>query len=338
MDIKISKRRLKNLLAYDWGKILISIIAGIVVWSLLFTTLATRVTVGEEFVFVVYENVSIENSKKNDNLLTNLKNDGVLSYDVLKLSTSYITSAGQYSASYMLSLRASTQEGDVLLISDGSAVEVKEGEDDPKQEISAVINSGYLYDFEKFLKDAQTYCTGNGFIVENGDGTYTVDEEKIENYFRNVRLKSAGNYRKTYRTEAKRQEGVKQEIKRIKDIYENYLFVSRAIEQAKAENNDVLWYGKIKQYDKDGNVIEGGEQVYPFGIDLHKLNVPFRGSETDKKPDLSKTWYTFANGKTTSEGLVLGVFNFKPHQPDMQYESLAFVKYVIETYSGYGHV
>ena len=44
------------------------------------------------------------------------------------------------------------------------------------------------------------------------------------------------------------------------------------------------------------------------------------------------------NGKTTSEGLVLAVFDFKKHQADLQYESLAFVKYIIETYSGYGDV
>ena len=29
---------------------------------------------------------------------------------------------------------------------------------------------------------------------------------------------------------------------------------------------------------------------------------------------------------------------FKKQQPDLQYESLAFVRYVIETYGGYGNV
>ena len=114
MDIKINGGRLKNLLSYDWVKMLVSVIAGIVVWSLLFTTLATRVTVGEEFVFMVYENVNTVNTKKNNELLTKLKNDEVLSYDVLKTYVSNLTSAGQYSATYMLSLRTSIQEGDVF--------------------------------------------------------------------------------------------------------------------------------------------------------------------------------------------------------------------------------
>ncbi|MBQ7373790.1 MAG: hypothetical protein IJW64_04420 [Clostridia bacterium] len=341
MDIKVNGNRLKNMLSYDWVKIVVAIVAGIVVWVLLFTMLATRSTVGEEFVFMVYENVKTVNSAKNGSLLSDMKKDGTLSFDVLELNVSYLNSAGQYSASYMLSLRASVQEGDVLLISDGRAVEVEEGkedEEDPSSEISSVINGGYLYNFETFLTDARTYCVSNGFIVENQDGTYSVDEDEIETYFLNVRLKSAGNYRKTFRTELQKQEGVKLEIKRIIAIYENYLFVKRAIDQAKAEDNDILWYGDLKQYDEDGKVIEGEVKTYPFGIDLYKLNKPFIDSQTDKKADISEVWYTYANGKTTSEGLVMGVFDFQSYQPDLQYESLAFIKRVIETYSGYGHV
>ena len=344
MDIKVNGSRLKNLLSYDWVKILVSIIAGIVVWTLLFTTLATRATVGEEFFFVVYNNVSSESASTSNSYLSKLKKDGVLSYDVLDAQVSRIQSAGQYSASYMLSLRMSVQEGDVLLISDGRAVQVEENEDekesenDPTQEIANVINGGYLYKFEDFLADARDYCVSNGFIIENQDGTYAVDEQVIETYFKAVRLKSAGNYRKTFRSELQKQEGVKLEIKRIVSVYENYLFVKKAIDQAKASGNDFLWYGDTYKFDEDGKPIESSKQTFAYGIDLYKLNKPFIESATDKKPNLADTWFTYANGKTTSEGLVLSVFNFKKYQPDMQYEALAVVKDFIKTYSGYGHV
>jgi hypothetical protein len=79
MDIKVNGSRLKNLLSYDWVKMLASIIAGIVVWTLLFTTLATRATVGEEFYFVIYDNVSTESYSKSGSYLSKLKKDGVLS-------------------------------------------------------------------------------------------------------------------------------------------------------------------------------------------------------------------------------------------------------------------
>ncbi|MBR2336480.1 MAG: hypothetical protein IKA61_00850 [Clostridia bacterium] len=51
MDIKITGKRFKNLLSYEWVKMIALIVAGVVVWSLLFTTLGTRITVGENFTF-----------------------------------------------------------------------------------------------------------------------------------------------------------------------------------------------------------------------------------------------------------------------------------------------
>lgn len=332
MDIKVTGNRLKNLLSYEWVKIIVSIVAGVVVWSLLFTTLATRATVGEQFVFVIYENVStLGSNSKNNEYLSELKKNNVLSYDVLDLSVSNIASAGQYTAGYMLSLRVTTQEGDVMLISDGRAVKMEEGSDeDPTAEIQSAINNRYFYDFQVFLDEARRYCVSNGFITENASD-YTVNEDVIREYFLNVRLKSAKNYRKTFRTEAQKREGVRLEIARIKAIYDNYLYVTQAIAKAKAENADFLWYGNLQFFDDNGKVIENRTEVHPFGIDLAKLNAPF----TEDKPKVENRWYTYANGKTTAEGLVMCVFNFNSHQYDLQFESLAFIRNVIETYSGY---
>ncbi len=336
MDIKITGNRFKNLLSYEWVKILISIVAGIVVWSLLFTTLATRATIGEQFVFVIYENVStLGSNSKNHEYLSELKKNNVLSYDVLDLSVSSISTAGQYTAGYMLSLRVATQEGDVMLISDGSAVTVEEGsEEDPTAEIQSAINNRYFYDFQVFLSEARRYCVENGFIVESTDenlANYIVNEDVIREYFLNVRLKSAKNYRKTFRTEAQKKEGVRLEIARIKAIYDNYLYVTQAISKAKAEDADFLWYGNLQYFDDNGKIIEDKTEVHPFGIDLAKLNAPF----TEDKPKIENRWYTYANGKTTAKGLVMCVFNFNGYQYDLQFESLAFIRNVIETYSGY---
>lgn len=335
MDIKVNGSRLKNLLSYDWIKIVCLIIAGIVVWSLLFTTLGTRVTVGEEFVFHVYENVSTKGSTpKNQTLLNDMKKKGYFSYDVLETVVNEIRGSGQYSASYLLSLRMTTQEGDVMLISDGRADVVTEDKD-PTLEIKNLVNGPYLYNIASFIDSARDYCVGrNSFIIFNEDGSWQVDELAVKSYFLNVRLKSAGNYRKTFRTEAQKAEGVRLEIARVKAIYENYLFVSKAIEQAKQAGNDFVWYGEVYTYDAKGNIIEDKTQVLPYGIDLYKLNAPF---VEEGKPKIEDTWYTYASGKTTAEGLVLCVFNFESYQRDLQYEALAFIRYIIETYSGYGY-
>ena len=323
---------MKNLLSYDWIKIILSIVAGIVVWSLLFTTLGTRLTVGQEFVFHLYENVyTVGSSEKNAQMMLDAKKKGLFSYDVLKFSVNSVTSGGQYSASYMLSLKMSTQEGDVMIISDGRAeTENKE----KKSDLTSIINNRYLCDMETLLKSARAYCVNNGFIIENGS-SWQANEQKIEEYFLNTRIKGKGkgNYRKTYRTAQQKAEGVKLEIARIKQLYENYLYVSAAIEVAKAADCDFLWYGELYSYDKNNKIIEEETEIRPYGIDLYKLNQPFLGQEG--VPNVEDTWFTYANGKPTAEGLVVCVFDFRGYQVDLQYETLGYLRYIIQTYGRY---
>ena len=81
MDIKVNGSRIKNLLNYDWIKIILSIVAGVVVWTLLFTTLGTRLTVGEHFTFCVYENVyTVGSDSKNESILNELKSKKFTTY------------------------------------------------------------------------------------------------------------------------------------------------------------------------------------------------------------------------------------------------------------------
>lgn len=332
MDIKINGSRFKNLLSYDWIKIIISIVAGIIVWSLLFSMLGTRLTTGQEFVFHVYENVhTVGSSNKNAEMLVDAKRKNLISYDVLKFSVNPITAGGQYSASYMLSLKMSTQEGDVMIISDGRA----ETEDkNKKSDLTKIVNNRYLCDMDTLLKSAREYCVNNGFVIENGSAWH-VNEQKIEEYFLNTRIKGKGNgnYRKTYRTAQQKKEGVKLEIARIKKLYENYLYVSAAIQAGKDAGTDFLWYGDLYKYDENNNIIEDKTETRPYGIDLYKLNQPFLGQEG--VPNVEDTWFTYANGKPTAEGLVICVFDFRGYQVDLQYETLGFLRYIIQTYGRY---
>lgn len=54
MDAKITKQRLGLLLSYDWIKILGICAAAVLVWALLFTTMATRATNGQSFEMYLY--------------------------------------------------------------------------------------------------------------------------------------------------------------------------------------------------------------------------------------------------------------------------------------------
>lgn len=341
MDIKITKKRFGNLISYDLIKIIIAIVAAIAVWVLLFTTCATRATVGEQFYFVIFDGVSFKENYPYE-MIGKLKNENKLSYDVLETSVSAVTAAGNYSALYMLSLKSTTKEGDVIIFN-GKREEVKNEDGTVKKDengvtetkvnetAQSVVNNSYLTSFDEYLASAKKYLDR---FLTNGE----VDEKAVEDYFLSVRVKQAGNYKKTYRTAEQKAQGVKNEIERIKTLRSNYLTVVEAIAKADADGVDLYWYcdfAPSEEYKK--------ERV-PYGIDLYKLNQKAMETENSGKEKLSDIWYFWEYTENEkgdkepvrrSDGLVLSVFNFEKDQPDLNYESLAVIADAIKTFSYY---
>ncbi len=316
MDIKITKKRLANVLNYEWIVSIVLAVGAVFLWVLIYTMTETRLTTGQQFYLVKYEGVKTKSSDSDYDFLNVLATSGgkdgkgVLSYDVYTVSKTDIQSAGQYSAYYMLDIRLSTYEGDVIVIGGGDK-EYVEGEE---TDLFKLAQYGRLSTIDGLLEGAREYTIGKGFVSESGE----LQEGKIEDYFRNVRIKSARNYRRTYTTEEKIQEGVKQEIERIRAIYENYVAVSSAIKKAKENGEDFLWYTALPKED-------GFSEEMAFGIDLAKL----KGYTLD-----SGIWYlNDENGNATLNGLVFAVFR-ENDQYDLQYESLAVLEYIIRTYGG----
>ena len=54
MDAKITKKRLNLFLSYEWIKVVALIVGVIVLWSLIFTTTATRITPAQQFTIFNY--------------------------------------------------------------------------------------------------------------------------------------------------------------------------------------------------------------------------------------------------------------------------------------------
>lgn len=332
MDVKITAKRLKNMLAYEWIKIIAISLAVILVWSLAFTTLATRATDGQQFYIVVYDDVYDDDTSA---VIGDMKDDGALSYDVLKSSPTYITDAGSYSALYMLSLRLSANEGDLLIINATDYVAKdapsEEGEDSSENteisDMESVLKSGYVADFEDFVTSAGEYC--KKFTVDaSEDGL--IDESKVETYFRSTRVKSARNYKKTYNTEAKIAQGVKDEIARIRNLQESYLRVKRAIATAKTNGVELLRYWDKPTKYSGNEVVETKKSAY--GIDLALLA---RGVGDGKKKLSDDWWLVDENNEITTDGLMLCVLENTKADADLKFEALTAVDYVIRNYSNY---
>lgn len=62
MDNKITKRRLSNMLSYDWIFILVVVVVACVAWSLIYTMAGVRLSAGQTFNIQYYYTVSASKS------------------------------------------------------------------------------------------------------------------------------------------------------------------------------------------------------------------------------------------------------------------------------------
>ena len=342
MDVKITGKRLKNTFSYDWVKLVAFAVAVIVLWSLLFTTCATRATDGQQFYFVIYDDV-VYDTDEVSTLMSDMKKDGALSYDVLTSQYNNVTKAGNYAALYMLNLRLTTKEGDVMIVNAGKlktqADESDEKTDDgdttgdgenssteEKKDIDNILESGYGADLTAFIRGAGSYVKK---FTKDGSESGEIDENKVTSYFMNTRVKSARNYKKTYTTDAKKEEGAKNEVIRIKNVQAAYLRVTAALKKAEEAGKEIIRYWDKPEYGKNNEVV--GTQKTAYGIDLTVL-----AEGSANKRELVKDWWLVdENQNTTTEGLTFCVLNCTREDSDLQFESLTALDYIIRTYSNY---
>ncbi|MBO4323313.1 MAG: hypothetical protein J5836_01480 [Clostridia bacterium] len=324
MDIKITKSRLSNLFTYEWVRLLAITVVIIVLWSIMYTSFAARLSVGQKFFLITYEGVYTKTQSVADELATGAADGGnVLSYDVREFTELNVVTVGENTAHKVLTTRLEGGDGDILIIGNGDR-EYDPSDRSTLTEYQSLINNGRLISINDLLESARRYTVDSGFIVETDDG-YAVNEEKIKRYFKDERRTSSRNYRRTYVTAAEIEKGAQDEVKRIETVYLNYKSVSAAIEEAKANERDFLSYKK-KAIVRGDDIITGEEEAY--GIDLGKLNAK-------SKNDIKDLWYVSGEGGASATGMVMAVFEFSTVQPDLQYESLSVMEYIIRKYGDY---
>ena len=115
MDAKITKLRLSRMLSYDWLKIVGTAAAAIVVWVLIFTMTATRITSAQTFTVANYlgnNTLSSGFTKAFNNAYAN----SVFTGEIIEFGVVDLTTAGDY-AGQVLEARVTTEEGDVMFVS-----------------------------------------------------------------------------------------------------------------------------------------------------------------------------------------------------------------------------
>lgn len=325
MDAKITKKRLSRLLSYDWIKIVALAVAAIVVWSLIFTMTATRITPAQQFtVFNYYSNNALENGFYNVYNKTFL--DGKFSYEVIETNVNDLTTGGRDYAGTLLEARLGTDEGDVMFIPNindpSTKVEptVEGGEPTYTTYMQGFFNNWYYYiaDVDEYLNGMRAYLSAyytDGDEVENNnyiDGT--MNKEKVRaDFFARINRNKDKRFKKSDEIEA----GVLQEYDRI----EKYAVALKQFEAWIADGTVTLT--NLQVLDKDGNAIRDGN----FAVNLCP-----EGGKTEKLKE-QVFYYTEDNAKT-AKNMHLMFFNLAGVEDSFEYESLLYVNEVIKAALG----
>lgn len=329
MDSRITKSRLNRVLSYDWLKIIALIVAIIFAWSLAFTMGAPRISVGQKFDLFVYDCDFTKSISENE-MLSDAKNKNVFSYDVLDYGSRQFTE--DYFGTIMTAV-TSTGEGDIMVLSN-----FESDIENNKSKFRSLIDNYYcFYDFEKLVEDAENYCIKNRFVTKNGE-KYVLGENAVALYFKSRMAKDP-----RFKTDEKIQEGIKNEIERVKSVWNNAQLLKDVLK------NHPEIFVKYTRYTQTVNAVESDrdKQRYQelldketekyYALDLGKLT----GGEKDVTKAFVKTVYeqkedgSYEIVSSSTDGIVMCAFDYLMMQPDLQFESVAFINYVIKTYSDF---
>lgn len=320
MDAKITKKRLNDLLSYDWIKIIALGIAGIVIWYLIFTMAAVRLSVGQQFKIFLYSDVYAGSNFYD--FSASLKADGVLSYDILSNSSESLTSD---TANTVLSARFAVDEGDIMILTNKSVLDDDGNDTGTGSSFKSFVDGysiggsparpgGYslVYDIDRLIEDAEAYLSD--FIVkQNGqavitDGKPQLNAENLEANFRR-RMKKDNRFKKQSQIAA----GLVLEAERIVVLY-------NAVEEFKtilSENPDLrVNYKRNEQLltESEQTGIETGPEL-TYGINLSGVK------------DITEI---VATGQAVAENIVLTVLDRRAKQPDLQYEVIPVIVKILK--------
>ena len=307
MDNKITLQRLKTFFIYDSIKLLACVIGVVFFLVIVFNAIAKKPTSGQDYFVMVADNVYIGNDgynfvhKVNGNEVDNYG----FSYDILRVNNMVIDPTG-YSSGYLMNTYAELNEDDVFIVADVEGSTMYDN----------YINSYFAVGINDYIESALKYVTSNGFISETG----VVNEEKIRSNF----IKTRGEDTR-FETEKLFNEGLNNEVNRIKAIYKNANILKQVL------LNHPELYHETEQIIYNNEVIFEGV----FGLKLSALpgkgdnkitNMYYRAITVDANAGIVDY---------TAEGIVLLVGNNYSSEGDLFFENLAYINSLINTYSSF---
>ena len=346
MDNKITRSRLSNYLSYEWIFVILISLASLLVWELIYTVSAVRLTAGQQFKYYYDQNISQGTDSALYDLLNYGKDDGTFSYDILSL-----TSEGLQADYNVLSVRLSVQEGDVIITDTVKSEPEKEGGYATSRANSIIdgVDRVSSYSADGLLEDAKTYLKQflKDGIAADGDMMLdynNLDGEKIKSHFLK---RMAGDNR--FRSQEEKDNGVELEKGRIKKLCEEVAFFQKVLEydnEISTDNVENSLFYRYTRFEQSYNTITDAETAETYktlyeqeikkaqdaGFADGKMRYGLKADKlTGGQHDPSE--YFKVSGESDAKNVVILVFDFLKYQPDLQFESISFLNTIIRACS-----
>lgn len=372
MDNKITKKRLKDYLSYEWGIIAILLVVIILVWDFVFGLCSTPLTVGQEYGIFLDKNVARGGGDLGFFV------SRTLSYEIMSFKVEEENDKEQ-----ILQIKSEVGDSDIIFTDIFKSEE--ENSTDKSIRLHTIIDNYAIIDFQTLLRNACDYL-GKHFVrtddypyikqeeiiaknkedismsslkekveiltaskIEEEKIVYTnIDNERIKTFFLS-RMKNDNRYR----TQKEKDAGIILEIERIniliKAVGEFYTLLEKGKDIELFCN-----YTKYLQRNELGDVTieeiknngyQGNNELMKMcyqETELGRENVPYAlnlGKLTyDKNGEQASSkknihQYLQLAGTLKADNVVLSVFDFTQYQPDTQYESIVVINNIVKNFS-----
>ena len=328
MDAKITKERLSRMLSYDWLKIVGAAVAAIIVWTLVFTVSATRITPSQQFTAISYfGNVSTINTKFTKTL-TDAYSKDVFSSEVLEIGEVDIGGNEDY-GSTLMETRMATSEGDVIFTSMLTA-----------DDYGYDVNGETVYDtYLQRLVRHYGYAIEN-LDLENEDGFFNRMERYLNHYYggdyktgtldtatvrADFMARIEKNKDKRFKKSSEIEQGVKDDGARI-EKYRDALVEFYGYLESGLVTLETTVVPDYENYQADGK---------PLWEGIYSINLC---PDCSKMPNL-KDIVAYVETVTSEEGeeqnllcadnMNVAILKFDDVEEGFEYESLLYINYVI---------
>ncbi len=313
MDNKVTKKRISDVLSYDWILILIVTAVAIFIMEILFSFFLVKPTIGQSFEFLCDRNVNYASVSGYYNSVFDRKE--TFSFDILDNNCFQILDTYD-----IVSARLETQQADAM---------VTDSHDDGKGKIRVkeLIDLGnYVYDLNKLLSDAKEYLKTFLEDKELNPLDYSLlSENLIEEHFRE---RMYGDNR--FRSEENILNGIKEEKKRIEKLCKDTADLEYLL-----ENHTEIFY-TYRQFEQayfsaDERKKSAYEEKYNLSTEKKyalKIDALTNGEKNTSDYFKLKTSEDFS-----SKDVVFVVFDFKEYQEDLQYETISLLITIVKDFS-----